>query len=173
MGHSVTMESVCLNHRENEGRKFRSPKASAPPFMFVCRVKPLWKVTCMNLVPCTPVFHGVRCVVVVLCCVVSCLCVSVKKTKKHTHDAHTSRYVVVVHVSLFMLLSTCLCRGRCRGCFRNVVVSSCVLVALSSCGGPRVAVTVAVVVPRSSCWCRVLFLLSPCRRVVVLVLVSS
>ena len=46
----------------------------------------------------------------------------------------------------------------------DVVVSICVLVVLSSCGELR-----RFLVSRSSCWCRVLVLLSPFRHVVVLV----
>ena len=66
-------------------------------------------------------------------CVVLCLYLCVCEEDEETHT-HTSLHVVVVHLSLFMFLSTCLCRGRCRGCCRNGVVSSCVrVVAWWSC----------------------------------------
>ena len=72
--------------------------------------------------------RGVWCVVCGVWCVSVCVCEEDEDT--HGSCTHTSCHVVMVHMSLFMLLSTCLCRGCCRGRYRNVVVSSCVLVAL-------------------------------------------
>ena len=114
----------------------------------------------MNIVLCTPEFQFVMfvavggVVLVLLCvvCVVSCvyLCVFCGRV-----NFVAVVVVIAIVMSSFQVVFLSLCRP--------VVVPS---VASSS----RVAVMVAVV-PRSSCWCRFLVLLSPCRLVVVLVLV--